>query len=174
MGKQRLHAHASLLRGCALRAPGRAEPALPEPHAAPGRGDPGRMAHLDPGHLANRPVVHAVLRWLRSFQYQHHRRSAGSHCRGISISRESKHQLLLAVPVLTLRVLRFRGKLLFLILGSFPWPALSASRVPSVVLISVDTLRADHLGCYGYRKIRTPNLDALAQGGTLFSRVDSP
>jgi arylsulfatase A-like enzyme/Tfp pilus assembly protein PilF len=43
-----------------------------------------------------------------------------------------------------------------------------------VVLISVDTLRADHLGCYGYRKIRTPHLDGLAQGGTLFSRADSP
>jgi choline-sulfatase len=70
--------------------------------------------------------------------------------------------------------MRFRGKLLFLILGSFPWPALSAGRLPSVILISVDTLRADHLGCYGYRKLRTPNLDALAQGGTLFSRVDSP
>jgi arylsulfatase A-like enzyme/Flp pilus assembly protein TadD len=40
-------------------------------------------------------------------------------------------------------------------------------------LISVDTLRADHLGCYGYRKIRTPYLDALARGGTLFSQVDS-
>jgi choline-sulfatase len=40
-------------------------------------------------------------------------------------------------------------------------------------LISVDTLRADHLGCYGYRKLRTPHLDALARGGTLFSQVDS-
>jgi choline-sulfatase len=53
-------------------------------------------------------------------------------------------------------------------------PALSAGRASSIILISVDTLRADHLGCYGYRKIRTPHLDALAQGGTLFGRVDSP
>jgi choline-sulfatase len=41
-------------------------------------------------------------------------------------------------------------------------------------LISVDTLRADHVGCYGYRKIRTPHFDALARGGTLFSQVESP
>jgi choline-sulfatase len=40
-------------------------------------------------------------------------------------------------------------------------------------LISVDTLRADHLGCYGYHKLRTPHLDELARGGTLFSQVDS-
>ena len=40
-------------------------------------------------------------------------------------------------------------------------------------MISVDTLRADHLGCYGYRKVSTPHLDALARRGTLFSQVDS-
>ena len=40
-------------------------------------------------------------------------------------------------------------------------------------MISVDTLRADHLGCYGYRKVGTPHLDALARRGTLFSQVDS-
>ncbi len=44
---------------------------------------------------------------------------------------------------------------------------------PSIVLISVDTLRADHLSCYGYRRIATPHLDALARGGTLFSAVSS-
>ncbi len=40
-----------------------------------------------------------------------------------------------------------------------------------VILISIDTLRADHLSAYGYRKIRTPNLDAFAQGGTLFADI---
>lgn len=42
-----------------------------------------------------------------------------------------------------------------------------------MVLISVDTLRADHLGCYGYRNIHTPQFDALAKGGTLFAQADS-
>jgi len=44
---------------------------------------------------------------------------------------------------------------------------------PSVILISVDTLRADHLSCYGYRRTLTPHIDAIAQGGTAFSQVDS-
>lgn len=37
-----------------------------------------------------------------------------------------------------------------------------------VVLISLDTVRADHLGCYGRRDARTPSLDALAARGVLF------
>ncbi len=32
-----------------------------------------------------------------------------------------------------------------------------------VILISIDTLRADHLSAYGYRRIRTPNIDSFAQ-----------
>ncbi len=44
---------------------------------------------------------------------------------------------------------------------------------PSVILISIDTLRADHLSAYGYRKIRTPNIDSYAQGGTVFGRIDA-
>ncbi|MGD0783115.1 MAG: sulfatase-like hydrolase/transferase, partial [Candidatus Aminicenantales bacterium] len=39
---------------------------------------------------------------------------------------------------------------------------------PNVLLITVDTLRADHLGCYGYALAQTPCLDALAAEGTLF------
>ncbi|MGD0127741.1 MAG: sulfatase-like hydrolase/transferase [Terriglobia bacterium] len=49
----------------------------------------------------------------------------------------------------------------------------AAEKPPSIVVISVDTLRADHLSCYGYRRITTPHLDALARGGTLFSAVSS-
>src|ERR1700690_3468219 len=44
---------------------------------------------------------------------------------------------------------------------------------PSVILISVDTLRADHLSCYGYRASRTPHIDTLVQGGTLFYQVSA-
>ena len=39
---------------------------------------------------------------------------------------------------------------------------------PNVVLVTLDTTRADHLGCYGYANARTPNLDALAARGVLF------
>jgi choline-sulfatase len=40
-----------------------------------------------------------------------------------------------------------------------------------VVLISVDTLRADHLPAYGYRGVATPNLDALRKDAVLFGNA---
>src|SRR5579864_6610218 len=45
---------------------------------------------------------------------------------------------------------------------------------PNVVVITIDTLRADHLGCYGYKQIRTPNIDALASEGARFERAYTP
>lgn len=42
---------------------------------------------------------------------------------------------------------------------------------PNVVLITIDTLRADHLGCYGYKQIKTPNIDGLATEGVRFERA---
>ncbi len=39
---------------------------------------------------------------------------------------------------------------------------------PNVVFLSVDTLRADHLGCYGYAQATSPHIDQLAQEGLLF------
>src|SRR5437773_972560 len=50
---------------------------------------------------------------------------------------------------------------------------LSAARSsrPSVLLITLDTVRADHVGCYGYSKIETPNLDRLASDGIRFSHA---
>jgi arylsulfatase A-like enzyme len=47
--------------------------------------------------------------------------------------------------------------------------------VPSrIVLISVDTLRADHVGCYGAPQARTPNLDTIAAQGVRFAAAFSP
>lgn len=47
--------------------------------------------------------------------------------------------------------------------------ALPVAAAPvNVVLLSIDTLRADHLGCYGYKKPTSPNLDRFAEGGLLF------
>lgn len=45
------------------------------------------------------------------------------------------------------------------------------SAPPNIVLITIDTLRADHLHCYGYQQIRTPNIDRLAAEGTRFTTV---
>jgi len=47
----------------------------------------------------------------------------------------------------------------------------AAANSPNVVLITIDTLRADHLGCYGNRRIPTPVADQLAQDGVLFQRA---
>ncbi len=41
----------------------------------------------------------------------------------------------------------------------------------NLLLVTIDTLRADRLGCYGYSKIETPNLDALAARGVLFENA---
>lgn len=46
--------------------------------------------------------------------------------------------------------------------------ALGVAAAPNVLLISVDTLRADHLGCYGYAANTSPNIDALAREALLF------
>ena len=43
--------------------------------------------------------------------------------------------------------------------------------VQNVILISIDTLRADHLGCYGYERATSPALDLLAAGGVLFEEA---
>jgi arylsulfatase A-like enzyme/Flp pilus assembly protein TadD len=52
--------------------------------------------------------------------------------------------------------------------------AFAADSSPNVVVITVDTLRADHLGCYGYKQIKTPNIDALAADGARFDHAYTP
>ena len=42
-------------------------------------------------------------------------------------------------------------------------------RPKRILLIVVDTLRADHLGCYGYFRNTSPTIDRLARDGVLFS-----
>ncbi len=50
-------------------------------------------------------------------------------------------------------------------------PGAAAGR--NLVLITIDTLRADHLGCYGDERARTPNIDALARDGIRFEQAIS-
>src|SRR5262245_21569437 len=44
-------------------------------------------------------------------------------------------------------------------------------RFERVVLVTIDTLRADHLSCYGYPRRTTPFLDSLAERGVRFTRA---
>jgi arylsulfatase A-like enzyme len=46
-------------------------------------------------------------------------------------------------------------------------------RHPDVLFLVVDTLRADHLGCYGYERPTSPVIDSLAEGGTVLTRTSS-
>jgi arylsulfatase A-like enzyme/Flp pilus assembly protein TadD len=64
----------------------------------------------------------------------------------------------------------------FWIAGLILVPGLKAAVKPqaNVVVITIDTLRADHLGCYGYKQIRTPNIDALAAEGARLERAYTP
>jgi arylsulfatase A-like enzyme/Flp pilus assembly protein TadD len=55
-----------------------------------------------------------------------------------------------------------------------PFSQAAVKPQPNVVFITIDTLRADHLGCYGYKQIRTPNIDALAADSVRFERAYTP
>ena len=55
--------------------------------------------------------------------------------------------------------------------GTSLWAAPADAPLPNVLLISVDTLRADHLSCYGYARRTSPYIDGLAREGTRFSRA---
>jgi arylsulfatase A-like enzyme/Flp pilus assembly protein TadD len=50
----------------------------------------------------------------------------------------------------------------------------NASPPPNIFLITIDTLRADHVHCYGYEAIQTPALDQLAKEGIRFSQAFTP
>jgi arylsulfatase A-like enzyme len=53
--------------------------------------------------------------------------------------------------------------------GETPTPAVR----PNVLLVSLDTLRADRLGCYGYARGTSPNLDRLAAEGVVFTNCQA-
>ena len=73
---------------------------------------------------------------------------------------------------------RFRGARAAAVAGALSALLLLAacgreSRRPPVVLISIDTLRADHLPAYGYDKVATPAIDALRRDSLLYSEAYS-
>ncbi len=52
--------------------------------------------------------------------------------------------------------------------------ALHRLKGSNVLLVTLDTTRADRLGCYGYERAETPTLDGLARDGVLFERCITP
>ena len=61
------------------------------------------------------------------------------------------------------------------ILAAFAAPLASAQappkEAPNVLFVTIDTLRAEHVGCYGYKQVKTPNIDSLAADGSRFARA---
>jgi arylsulfatase A-like enzyme/Flp pilus assembly protein TadD len=47
----------------------------------------------------------------------------------------------------------------------------SPAAKPDVFLITIDTLRADHVGCYGYKQVETPTIDSIAADGIRFTEA---
>ena len=44
-------------------------------------------------------------------------------------------------------------------------------RLPNILLIGIDSLRADHMSCYGYHRQTTPHIGRFAQGGAVFEQT---
>lgn len=47
------------------------------------------------------------------------------------------------------------------------------NRKPNIVLLGIDSLRRDHMSCYGYHRLTTPHIDRFAQEGVLFEQTFS-
>ncbi len=77
--------------------------------------------------------------------------------------RASRQGLLGLAPLLLLLVLGLSG--------CVRHKAATREPGPNLLLLTVDTLRVDHMGCYGYSRDTTPNIDRLAKEGTTFLKV---
>lgn len=55
--------------------------------------------------------------------------------------------------------------------GFFMYETYFVPEKPNVILVSIDALRADHVGCYGYHRNTTPNIDAFANESVLFKNA---
>jgi arylsulfatase A-like enzyme len=72
-------------------------------------------------------------------------------------------------------VSRFRARALVLSLVALAGSACRpAPERRNLIVISIDSLRADHVGCYGYAAPTTPSLDRLAAEGVVFRRAYAP
>ena len=58
--------------------------------------------------------------------------------------------------------------------GQTARPTAPKASLPDVYLITIDTLRPDHVKAYGYDKIETPALDALVQDGIHLRELSRP
>jgi arylsulfatase A-like enzyme/Tfp pilus assembly protein PilF len=112
-------------------------------------------ARINPGSRA--VVMHTIL--------GHAHTSAPSFRRTRAPLGDSRSILAIA---LTVTVVVGAGVLLWRSRGERPW---LGGTTPNVLVISIDTLRADRVGSYGYKAAQTPHLDALAARGVRFAEA---
>jgi arylsulfatase A-like enzyme/Flp pilus assembly protein TadD len=74
----------------------------------------------------------------------------------------------------------FRGLSAFVLFGALSSAAVAQKAAPrpiprsNLLLVTIDTLRPDHLHCYGYDQIKTPIIDSLASDGIRFEQAYTP
>ena len=86
----------------------------------------------------------------------------------------SKVKKRISLWIVALLVLVFAGGLFYWLRSPhLPGAALRFPSKPNILLITIDTTRADHLPAYGYKAVETPNLDALVKKGILFRECAS-
>jgi arylsulfatase A-like enzyme len=72
----------------------------------------------------------------------------------------------------------YKVKLIWALLGvvfaGLLFSACSRTSDYNVLLITLDTTRADHLRCYGYKNVETPALNSLSREGVFFGRAYAP
>lgn len=82
------------------------------------------------------------------------------------IAKKPKKILIYLFPLLFLIM-----AVILLFLFFIPKERVKRNSLLNVLLVTLDTTRADRIGCYGYEKAKTPNLDSLALGGVKFSNT---
>ncbi len=82
------------------------------------------------------------------------------------IAKKPKKILIYLSPLLFLLMV-----VILLFLFFTPKKSVKRNSLLNVLLVTLDTTRADRIGCYGYEKAKTPNLDSLALGGVKFSNT---
>jgi arylsulfatase A-like enzyme len=114
-----------------------------------------------------------LIRW-RDVIDTAYRRECRWHSAEFDLAEHAGEQVVLRFVTETPGVLSARRAALFAVWGD---PTLvgaaQESDRPNIILIVVDALRADHVGCYGYARHISPTIDALAQRGTRFDHAFS-
>jgi glucan phosphoethanolaminetransferase (alkaline phosphatase superfamily) len=88
------------------------------------------------------------------------------------MNQRNSRYLAASLPFATLWLLA--GLVLLVAVVLWSCSRLTARPIRNVILIGIDTCRADYLSCYGYPRKTTPNIDAIAETAALFENVISP